>query len=67
MSTRFGPIRVKVGKLGDRVVKATPEYEDCRRLALEHGVALPEIFKIADQSIQQWLEQEWAKNISDTE
>ncbi|MCX7964791.1 MAG: nickel pincer cofactor biosynthesis protein LarC [Candidatus Sumerlaea chitinivorans] len=63
VSTRFGPIRVKVGKLGDRVVKATPEYEDCRRLALEHGVALPEIFKIADQSIQQWLEQEWALSL----
>ena len=34
----FGRVRVKVKELDGRAVDAAPEYEDCRRAALEQGV-----------------------------
>ena len=41
--TRFGEIRIKVSLLKGEVVQATPEYEDCRAAALQHGVPLREV------------------------
>ena len=40
VTTRFGPIRVKVGRRSGRKVTAQPEYEDCRAAAERHQVAL---------------------------
>jgi len=40
VDTRYGAIAVKLTDLPDGSVRVTPEYEDCRRLAEEHGVAL---------------------------
>ena len=42
VETPFGPVRVKVGEYG-----ASPEYDDCRELALKTGVPLKEIFAVA--------------------
>ena len=47
VETRFGPVRVKVGRRAGRVVTATPEYEDCRRLAAEGGVGVREVYQAA--------------------
>ncbi|MGB2796597.1 MAG: nickel pincer cofactor biosynthesis protein LarC [Phycisphaerae bacterium] len=47
VETAFGRVRVKVGRRGGRVVTASPEYEDCRRLAAERGVALREVYAAA--------------------
>jgi hypothetical protein len=47
VETAFGPVRVKVGRRCGRVVTASPEYEDCRRLAAERGVALREVYAAA--------------------
>jgi len=47
VQTRFGRVRVKVGRRGGRVVTASPEYEDCRRLAAERGAALREVYGAA--------------------
>jgi len=38
--TRYGPIRVKVGRMNGRVVRTAPEYEDVRAAALKHRVPL---------------------------
>ena len=43
VETEYGPIRVKIGHRNGRVVNAAPEYEDCRRLAVERGVPLKEV------------------------
>ena len=43
VKTRFGTARAKVKEVGGRAVAAAPEYEDCRRLAREQGVALAEV------------------------
>ena len=33
VETRYGPVRIKVGMLGEEVLNAAPEYEDVRALA----------------------------------
>jgi uncharacterized protein (DUF111 family) len=47
VETAFGPVRVKVGRRGGKVVTAAPEYEDCRRLAEERGAAFREVYAAA--------------------
>jgi len=42
IETPFGPVRMKTGEYG-----ASPEYEDCRDLALKTGVPLKEIIAVA--------------------
>ena len=39
VETSFGPVRIKLARASGRVLNATPEYEDCRRIAAERGVA----------------------------
>jgi pyridinium-3,5-bisthiocarboxylic acid mononucleotide nickel chelatase len=43
VETGFGPVSMKVSLLDGRPVNFVPEFEDCRRLAAEKGVALKEI------------------------
>lgn len=38
VQTRFGPVTVKLGRLGTDVVQATPEFESCRAAAERAGV-----------------------------
>jgi pyridinium-3,5-bisthiocarboxylic acid mononucleotide nickel chelatase len=40
VETKFGPIRIKLGRRGDRVTLASPEYEDCAEASRKHGVSL---------------------------
>jgi len=47
VQTPYGEVRVKVGRRGGKVVTASPEFEDCRRLAAERGVALREVYAAA--------------------
>ncbi len=43
VSTRFGQARVKVALADGRVLRATPEYEDCKRLAEANAVPLRDV------------------------
>ena len=45
IDTQFGKIRVKFSKFGDGIIKATPEYEDCKRIAEKLDIPLIEIMK----------------------
>jgi uncharacterized protein (TIGR00299 family) protein len=47
VTTPYGTVKVKVAKLGDEILNIAPEYEDCRRLALERGVPLKEVMSAA--------------------
>jgi len=40
VTTVYGPIRVKIGRRGDEVYNASPEFEDCQRVAEEKRVAV---------------------------
>lgn len=48
-----GELRVKLALHGERIVKASPEYEDCRRLALESNVPVRRIFNQAIRLIEE--------------
>ena len=45
IDTEFGKVRVKVSKLGDEILKITPEYEDCKRIAKKLNIPLIEVMK----------------------
>ncbi len=45
IDTRFGSVKVKRSFLGSRLVNEKPEFEQCRQLAIEHGVTLEEVRK----------------------
>jgi pyridinium-3,5-bisthiocarboxylic acid mononucleotide nickel chelatase len=44
VETEYGEVQVKVKILDGRPVAVTPEYEDCRRLAVEYGVPLAAVY-----------------------
>lgn len=45
MDTEFGKLRVKHSRYGDKILKKTPEYEDCKRIAKRAKIPLIEIMK----------------------
>ena len=47
VETRYGSIRVKVGRRGGQVVIASPEYDDCATAAAKHGAALRDVMEEA--------------------
>lgn len=48
-STSLGPVRVKVVSDCGRVVRITPEFDDCRRLAQEHGLPLRDVYRTVEK------------------
>ncbi len=54
ISTKFGPVRIKVAKATGRrgPTKARPEYRDCKRLAEETGLPLPTIMREVEQRMR---------------
>lgn len=44
MSTDIGAVSVKIKSLHGKAVSVSPEYEDCRRIALESGLPLQEVY-----------------------
>ena len=52
IATPFGPVRVKIGYWGERVLKVTPEYEECRRLAASKDLPLGRIYQAAAAEIE---------------
>jgi pyridinium-3,5-bisthiocarboxylic acid mononucleotide nickel chelatase len=45
VETKFGKIRVKVSKMGTEIIKAAPEYKDCRKIARQFNIPLIEVMK----------------------
>jgi pyridinium-3,5-bisthiocarboxylic acid mononucleotide nickel chelatase len=45
--TPVGMIDVKVGRLNGKIVQAAPEFESCRKVAAEAGIALKEVYTAA--------------------
>jgi len=50
VETPYGPVRVKVAYWGEGLLKAAPEYEDCRRLAEINHVSLRQVYRAAEQA-----------------
>jgi pyridinium-3,5-bisthiocarboxylic acid mononucleotide nickel chelatase len=49
VETPLGPIRFKVARRGGQVVNASPEFDDCARLAAEHGRTVKDVQALAIQ------------------
>lgn len=47
VATEFGLIRLKLGHWQGEEVTASPEYDDCKRAAQEHGVPLRRVYDAA--------------------
>jgi uncharacterized protein (DUF111 family) len=47
VETTVGPVRVKVASRGGRVLNATPEFEDCARLATAHNLPVKDVQALA--------------------
>ncbi len=43
VETSYGPVRIKLGFLGDELVQAAPEYESCREVAQRAGVSVRDV------------------------
>lgn len=45
IDTEFGKVRVKFSRLGDNILKVTPEYKECRKIAKKLNIPLIDIIK----------------------
>ncbi|HEX6463609.1 MAG TPA: nickel insertion protein, partial [Vicinamibacterales bacterium] len=50
--TPYGMVRFKVARQDGRELNASPEFEDCERLAIEQGVSIKEVQASAIRSRQ---------------
>jgi hypothetical protein len=53
VETPLGSIRFKIASRGGRVLNASPEFDDCARIAAEKGLPIKEVQAIA---LREWLE-----------
>ena len=53
IETPLGPIRFKVATRDGRVLNAAPEFDDCARIAAEHGLPIKDVQAIATHA---WLD-----------
>ncbi len=55
VDTEFGSIRCKIGKLEGKILKYSPEYEDCRAAALQYGRPIADIYNEAISKVRDKL------------
>lgn len=51
VETKYGSVRVKIARIGEKIVNVQPEYEDCAQLAKKHQIAWREIHR---QALHSW-------------
>jgi uncharacterized protein (TIGR00299 family) protein len=56
VNTTLGSARVKVKEIAGQAVDVAPEYDDCRRIAREHGRDLREVMRIVDAAARRELD-----------
>jgi len=56
VATPFGEVRMKISRMNGSVLNATPEYEDCQRLAAEKGIPLKQVIAAASFEFQKGRE-----------
>jgi len=53
IKTKYGALNIKIGKVGDKVISASAEYEDCRKLAKDRNIPLKKIYEATAESKRQ--------------
>jgi len=54
-NSSLGLAKVKIKRFGQDILAVSPEYDDCRRLALEHNIPLLEVSRILEIEARQYL------------
>ena len=44
IDTKYGKIKVKLGYYDNELIKATPEYDECKLIAKNYDISLNEVF-----------------------
>lgn len=52
VSTSFGSVRIKLSRSNGHILHVTPEYDDCRKLAVENQVPLQQVISEALRTYQ---------------
>ena len=47
IETPWGKVKIKLARANEQIVSASPEYEDCKRLAAEHDLSVREVYDAA--------------------
>ncbi len=47
VQTKYGAVKIKVAEVDGTIINVAPEYEDCKRLALEQKIPLKEVMEQA--------------------
>ena len=55
IDTSLGRVQVKVKRIGGRDIGVSPEYESCRRIALEKGLPLKDVYGVVQREGDQAL------------
>ncbi|MBN2431055.1 MAG: nickel pincer cofactor biosynthesis protein LarC [Acidobacteria bacterium] len=57
IGTRLGPVSVKAGWHGERLLKVTPEFESCRQVAERQHLSLADVCREVERAIgEHWTE-----------
>ncbi len=51
INTKYGDIQIKLGYLNGKLIKVTPEYEDCKIMAKKEKMPLVKVFNEINSSI----------------
>lgn len=57
VKTEFGEVGIKVSRMNGSLLNASPEYEDCQRIAVKQGVPLKQVLAAASFEFQKKNEQ----------
>jgi uncharacterized protein (DUF111 family) len=57
VTTPYGVVNIKYSKKGDKTWNYTPEYEDCRRLSLQHNIPIRKIYRAAESAAEEYLKE----------
>jgi len=55
MKTRFGEVKVKIGKIGNQIKNIAPEYESCKEIAMKQGIPLKDVYDEAKEATRKAL------------
>jgi len=62
VKTRFGEIKVKIGKIGNQIKNIAPQYESCREIAVKQRIPLKDVYDEAKEAARKALFEERRTN-----
>ncbi|MCD6362916.1 MAG: nickel pincer cofactor biosynthesis protein LarC [Synergistetes bacterium] len=54
----MGKVRVKLGRMGSRLLNLAPEFEDCKKLSEERGIPLKFVYKLVWEKLGERIKKE---------